>query len=279
MTAKSSTESLLDYLKFFPITGIKQYPNGFAEVIRTPANNKKPLTHAERGDILEFTYKSRRRMLFKLAQLDVYWQSFITLTYPGKYPKDGQEVKSDLNRFLSWYRRFWREPGFPQDGDRESPPYYFWFLEFQPKRQAPHFHVITSKPDYRPKAIACIAGQWANQMSEKYNGPSILDGLNAREEALKVYKVHTYDKQVAPIQSSDGALRYAAKYAYKTHQKIVPQNYENVGRFWGVSRGAPLHEGVHFDVDEELLRDYLTHKDHPAADWEFIPKNLFGLSI
>jgi hypothetical protein len=32
-----------------------------------------------------------------------------------------------------------------------------------------------------------------------------------------------------------GTISYASKYAAKAEQKIVPPEYENVGRFWGIS--------------------------------------------
>jgi hypothetical protein len=32
-----------------------------------------------------------------------------------------------------------------------------------------------------------------------------------------------------------GTISYASKYAAKSEQKIVPAEYDNVGRFWGVS--------------------------------------------
>ena len=39
------------------------------------------------------------------------------------------------------------------------------------------------------------------------------------------------------VRKPKGARNYAVKYAQKCRQKEVPENYENVGRFWGHSRG------------------------------------------
>jgi hypothetical protein len=35
------------------------------------------------------------------------------------------------------------------------------------------------------------------------------------------------------IEHTEGALRYASKHAAKPHQKQVPWQDQNVGRFWG----------------------------------------------
>lgn len=225
---------------------------------------------------MEFSYQSRKRMVWKLAKLNVNWRTMITLTYPGRWPTDGQEVKEDLNRFLTWYRSHYTSPGgLPAWTGGVCPP-YFWFLEFQ-ARNAPHYHLLTSDVNHTDYWRAGIAHQWAMQMGDKFPVLTIAAGKKRFQEMLKVYRVHSHDKAIEAIRERDGALRYAAKYAAKAHQKSVPANYENVGRFWGCSRNAPEFEPEIVSIDEEALRAYLTHIGHESAQWDFLPKHLYNL--
>lgn len=75
------------------------------------------------------------------------------------------------------------------------------------------------------------------------------------------------------LRSPEGAARYITAYASKPAQKQVPEEYRDVGRFWGnspdLSLGVP--EAV-IDTDEEELRDWLCRIGHPVSDWEILPK-------
>ena len=55
-------------------------------------------------------------------------------------------------------------------------------------------------------------------------------------DACKMFRVHTHPKAWELIRSPDGAARYALKYATKPYQKKVPEDFQDVGRFWGCSR-------------------------------------------
>lgn len=45
--------------------------------------------------------------------------------------------------------------------------------------------------------------------------------------------------RVGRVRSLEGGRRYAVKYAMKMRQKVVPETYRNVGRFWGCTRDVP----------------------------------------
>ena len=82
-----------------------------------------------RGEIVNFSRAARARLAFIVSETDVNFKTFVTLTYPEKYTRDGKEVKKHLNRWLSMLR--YRHAGIE----------YLWFLEFQ-RRGAPHVHIM-----------------------------------------------------------------------------------------------------------------------------------------
>jgi hypothetical protein len=90
-----------------------------------------------------------------------------------------------------------------------------WFLEFQ-KRGAPHIHVLMGKD-------VEIDREWFASTWFRIVGSN----------DAKHYRVHLHAKQWQKVYSEDGCERYVAKYAHKTFQKVVPEGFENVGRFWG----------------------------------------------
>jgi hypothetical protein len=136
------------------------------------------------------------------------WASMACLSYPAEFPADGRLVKKHLRAFLEALKRRY--------GPRVA---YLWFLEFQ-KRGAPHIHVLMGKEIAVDREW--LAATWFRIVGS--NDP-------------KHYRVHCHNKQWQEVYSADGCERYVAKYAHKTFQKVVPEGFENVGRFWG----HPLH--------------------------------------
>jgi hypothetical protein len=192
-------------------------------------------------------------MLFILRNTNVSFRSMFCLSYPGTFPTDGQTVKKDLNRWLTWFRR--RVKGVP----------YFWFLEFQ-ARGAPHIHIYLSarviELPHREMATA-----WAGFISG-----------DDRDTWDKVFAVHSHAKQLQDFRVRDGYIRYAAKYALKTRQKTVPPMYQNVGRFWGASRVVKdsVPEGDLIPIDDRSIEEHLYQTGHRAAQWDVLPKIIFG---
>lgn len=160
-----------------------------------------------RNDIVAFSTGASTRMRRYLREAMSEYTTMVTLTYPFDYPSNGRDIKQHLKRFLQEIRRAYIRKGF--DGALHSS---FWFLEFQ-ARGAPHFHVFTT---WSPSK-EWVAKRWY----EIVNSEDIRHlHAGTRTEYLK--------------HGRAGTISYASKYAAKQEQKHVPENYENVGRFWGV---------------------------------------------
>lgn len=180
----------------------------------------------ERKPVTELTYRSLLAMTHKLRNCAITFRSLLTLTYPATFTKDGRQVKRDLDRFIKCVRR--RFPGAS----------YAWFLEFQ-DRGAPHFHMLLTVGEGE------IDRPWLGRVWSRI----VQGGESCR-------RVHAHVKQWELIRKPDGAVRYVAKYASKQKQKIVPPDYQGVGRFWGTSpdvKAEPV-EVVEMDGPEILKR-------------------------
>ena len=167
-----------------------------------------------RGEIRELSRQSRTRLIYKARNIPDLMH-MATFTYPhadyaeeargGDYMADGKAVKEHLRRIRQWftYRKC----------------YGFWFLEFQ-KRGAPHFHFIYSGT-LTEKDHAKIKRSWAK-----------LVGTSCEHHPEKGVKFEVLRKRHA-------AGAYAAKYSSKDEQKVVPEQYKGVGRFWGLFGDIP----------------------------------------
>jgi len=180
-----------------------------------------------RGEVEELSLKSRARLAWVANNTSVEFAAMITLTYPAIFPKDGKVVKSHLKRFLQRLKR------------RCGSVSYLWFIEFQ-RRGAPHFHVLVTKEG------GAVGRGWLSK--------AWFEVVGSRDE-----KHILAGTRVEFLRSKDGAARYVSKYAYKTWQKSVPEDYRNVGRFWGHSVDVKPKPKGKFDVTcdgeiESLLR-------------------------
>lgn len=165
--------------------------------------------NSSRSSVHEFSAGSAVRMRRYLRECLAEYQNMVTLTYPGFFESNGAIVKDHLRRFLQELKR---------KNDRENPldvmrHSAFWFLEFQ-ERGAPHFHLFTTH--YASKDW--VSKTWYRIVNSE--DPRHL-AAGTRCEKLE--------------RGRSGLISYAQKYANKQCQKVVPKNYENVGRFWGVS--------------------------------------------
>lgn len=99
-----------------------------------------------RGQVTKFTRASRRRLLYKLAEVEKEnLPQFLTLTYPNEYP----EVEVAKKHFQQFIKRLKRK--FPDLA-------LFWKLEPQ-KRGAPHFHcLVWGLPGW--SALYIVACHW-----------------------------------------------------------------------------------------------------------------------
>jgi len=192
-----------------------------------------------RGEVKEFSYKSRQRLAFVAANTDVKFRTMITLTYPKEFPSDGEKVKRDLRAFLDFIRR-----------DLEHP-FYLWFLEFQ-RRGAPHIHMLIDWP--MPIGVLAkrevrfrVSATWyriVGSGDEKHLAAGTRTGV---------------------LRSPEGGAHYAVKYAMKMYQKCVPEGYRNVGRFWGCSRAVIPKPKAILRCTEDDIRGRL-------EGWKYEPK-------
>lgn len=148
-----------------------------------------------RSKIIKFTNCSRRNLLFKVRNSDKVLSVMCTLTYPLEFPCDGKIVKKHLANF----RKFLVRKGISG----------VWFFEFQ-ERGAPHIHFLLS--GFVDKDV--VAKRWFEIVK------------SGDEKHLRA------GTRIELIRRQDGAERYACKYACKNYQKVVPDGFIDVGRFW-----------------------------------------------
>jgi hypothetical protein len=188
-----------------------------------------------RSNVTDYSMKSRKRFYEKL--LTINWKEipvdhicFATLTYPGQYPKDGKDLKRQLDNLSKRLMRF---------GSDYGGLAFVWKLEFQ-KRGAPHYHliVVTERPLFLPDFRSWLSTAWADivrkWMEEKQLDPDLIqteydNHVKAGIEADPVKK------------SKAGMISYLALYIggkekkkAKEYQHHLPEEYSNVGRWWGI---------------------------------------------
>lgn len=165
----------------------------------------------QRGRVARFSGKSRSRLGRYLAGCRAEYRFMGTLTVGSDWSRDGAEFKSALDRFFVWFMRAQRRHCKPGDADVQS---ICWWLEFQ-ARGAPHVHFLyTCRVPWKESAI-----KWAECIDPEGRDSSLW------RTSTKFESIRGNRGQVA---------NYAKKYARKWEQKTVPQDYENVGNFWGV---------------------------------------------
>lgn len=254
---------MLDPLKInkcYPVSRIYLSPNkGGLEVERRSMLQGKP-PERKRGKVMGLSGRSLHNLAFLATTSTVAFSSFVTLTYGQKYPTSGKESKAHLNRFLGWMRS--------QKWDEKIE--YIWFLEFQ-RRNAPHYHILLSvkQPDKETRTAAAKA--WCKI------------GATDGEEHKRMLAFHAYDeceekRMWQAARSEDGLRRYAVKYACKPYQKKVPEGYQDVGRFWGASKGVQARKGewTSAPINDEMLRKLLVDVGREdIADWEVLPKHIY----
>ena len=169
------------------------------------SESEKKARLARRSKIIKFSKRSAKRLRHVVRNSEDTWKVFITLTYPENFPCDGRETKAHLNTFLQYLRR---------KGIK-----YVWVLEFQ-LRGAPHYHIIAS--DYIPKDELSLC--WYKIVGSR------------DEKHLRAGTGIDY------IKSSGQLYGYLSNYVKKLEQKTPPEDFENVGRFWGASRNLLTFE-------------------------------------
>jgi len=191
---------------FFRPIGFEVNRNKLRIVRNSKGFTQVPPIKPPGAKINAFSARSQRKLREVAANADPELVSMFVCTYAEEWPRDGRAAKVQLNKFLTRLRK--ELPGVG----------YLWVLEFQ-RRGAPHFHIFLTKPKsdalhrFLAKAWHKIAG-------------------NGCEKHLRVH-MHPFTF----IDWDMGQGNYVAKYLDKANQKYVPEGYQDVGRFWGSSRG------------------------------------------
>jgi len=222
--------------ELYVIDRIIVYKHGLEVIRKARYPMPKPLPPTK-GEQTEMSKKSKMRLAHIVQNSETGFSSILTLTYGDIVnPKDGKELKRQLNIFLNRLRkRFTIE--------------YLWFMEFT-KKGRPHIHIITTKEPTEFDRI-WLAEAWSEisckdayeralkQHLDTGGGEfDILGLLELAKETQKVYLVHRHPNTWQKAKKTDGMARYALKYATKTYQKKIPEEFRNAGRFWGVSSGV-----------------------------------------
>lgn len=196
------------YLSPFPDDwGVRYRLSGDLLIVYDTARGRPELQDGRkrRTAIKGFSKGTANRMGRYLRETTADYKYMHTLTYPSVYPTDGKEVKYHLRRYCQELMRISKR----LKRERTS---IFWFIEFQ-SRGAPHFHILTTD-FYSFRRCA--------QLWYLIVGSNDLKHLKAGVRVEKIKK------------GKKGMIVYARKYARKQEQKEVPENYQNVGRFYGV---------------------------------------------
>lgn len=190
-----------------------------------------------RGIVGNFSDSSRRRMRKYLRETETDFYSMLTLTYPpeiGRY--EARERKNDLRVFI---QRIRRNAERRYAGGKQFSA--FWFLEFQ-KNGSIHYHLFTTH-GYRQ---CDIQRYWADAATRRV----------CADKKQKIWEqIYRTGSRIERVRSGrSGISRYAAKYAAKFDQKLVPECFKDngAGRFWGViNRGERLSAATRCGIDVE----------------------------
>jgi hypothetical protein len=190
-----------------------------------------------RSDVCKFSESSGRRLGSYLRECVPEYRSFITLTYPPGYGQDGVEAKRDLSAMCKRIRRHCARQSFDQFS-------LLWFMEFTGNGVI-HFHMLCTH--YVSKGF--IAGSWY-EIVGSFNEYHLRAGT--RIEKIK--------------QGRAGIASYVRKYAAKQCQKVVPEGFGWIGRFWGVCgsrerRYASITLTVKMANDEKFARKMALFED------------------
>ncbi len=167
--------------------------------------------------------------------------ALVTYTYPREFTCDGLLVRRHREAMKMRWTRKW------------GPPKGAWVLEFQ-KRGAPHLHTYVGLPDV-PEAVLL---QWAKRAWYEIVGSEDWRHLYQGVDVQRCFygRAEENGRRVAD---------YFWRESGKWEQKQVPDDYLNVGRFWGYWGLKPEVERTSVSVHEwvemrRLMLALLRHK-------------------
>lgn len=205
-----------------------------------------------RGKIGEFSYKSRQRLMRKIAMIDgreAGLPVFLTLTYPEEWPAASEEWKRHIHKFIIYMVR--KYPGV----------WGLWKMEFQ-KRGAPHFHFMLWGLPKIEGTKHTRDGKTCWRVLPGISSASDLEVFNWMNQTWYRIVGSQDPKHLAaginlePVQSWRGVTSYVSKYLGKTESgEFVPCEF--TGRFWGVVQGHKWAKSVlEIDITEDVFLRY-----------------------
>lgn len=228
-------------LKFFPDLGKRFRLEVFHTDVKVkkalPVPRPEPWVVTPRSKIFRFSEKSKSNLLHVCRNSGHLVKSQFCLTYHESWVKDGLAVKAQMNHFVTALKRLSPEEVF-----------YLWVLEFQ-ERFAPHFHFFSNidasqewpgVPFLYPVQQEEITRLWVYRV-QRLHAPG----------SLQTEAFHNHKKNFFPWSMKSGS--YVVKeYIEKSVQKDVPEDFQNVGRFWGNSRNMIPRSYI---VDPDEVQD------------------------
>lgn len=190
-----------------------------------PAKSEAQET-AKRGKISEFSRKSRKRMIQELSKIQRdTLPIMVTLTYPGEYSDNPKVWKNDLDNFLRRLSRKFKDAAG------------VWKLEPQ-KRGAPHFHLFVWGAGYAD-LLSWVSLAWFQVV-----------------KSGDIRHLHA-GTRVERVKSLSGSRWYASKYL----GKVVPPEWGNAGRWWGIFQRDKLPYGklVNVEVTQEKAVEFIRY--------------------
>jgi len=224
-----------------------------------------------RGEIVEFSSASRRRMLELLAKVEQEAVPlFVTLTYPDDFPLYREDYKGHLEAFCDRIQRRWPTAAM------------IWKLEFQERKSgrnkgkiAPHYHLFVFGAPWRFRfkeerghsfrlcraSIHGDAEHWHEEIeaggekqrivlsvrAELPDGGEFADGQVYGADSLRCWVSRNWfdvvgsnvlahyqaGTRVERLKTVKGAFAYAGK-RYMAKKEDMPDMEHKPGRFWGV---------------------------------------------
>lgn len=201
----------------------------------------------KRGKIKTFTNGSRRRLMYKLGQIDRRATPlFLTLTYPDQFSEDFKKWGRDVDTFRKRImRKGWGAIWRKEIKKRKSG--------LNMGKMAPHFHLLVWGVEYAHLLA------WASQAWYEIVG-------SGDEKHLKA------GTRVEQLHNVRGARGYVGKYLGKEEEEELQafsNEFDSFGRMWGVinSNMIPWADAVSYEFSMpeavrllRLMRRYMHMK-------------------
>lgn len=194
------------------------------------AKRRKYLSDSIRGQITEFSRKSRKRLLDLVARIRMVGRvSFITVTYGQVWPEP-QQAKLHLRELI---RRITRN---------NPSTFILWRQEFQ-ERGASHFHLIVFNAPFIPKLdlavlwLSIIGNEYADNTLDGHGRHVLVelpDGSNIAPPFTRIEAVRTPHQLTAYVSKYVGKRDSgfnSAPYLHTEAGEVLPIPS---GRHWGI---------------------------------------------